>query len=88
MPRKLILAAALIAGTSYFFSDGVTTDGIGHLVWKGSGVGLLALWAALGARSADRMAARGWRSRSMRPPMSRSSSGWCRVRRRSSSGIC
>lgn len=53
MPRNLLFVAALIAGISYFFSDAVTTEGVGHLIWKGAGVGLLALWAATRARSAD-----------------------------------
>ncbi|MES2755485.1 MAG: lysoplasmalogenase family protein [Pseudomonadota bacterium] len=51
--HRLIFVAALIAGISYYFADAVTTDGVVHLIWKGSGVGLLALWAAIRARSFD-----------------------------------
>lgn len=53
MPSRLILTAALIAGISYYFADAVTTEGVGHLIWKGSGVGLLALWAASRAADSD-----------------------------------
>jgi uncharacterized membrane protein YhhN len=49
-PRNLLLLFAIIAGTSYFF----VRDGLGptvHLIWKGAGVGLLALWALSRARN-------------------------------------
>lgn len=52
MMRTILLIAALAAGTSYAFAD-LDGPGLAHLIWKGSGVGLLALWAAVGARSAD-----------------------------------
>lgn len=48
-----LFAAALIAGVSYFFADRLTAPGALHVVWKGAGVGLLALWAASNARSSD-----------------------------------
>lgn len=53
MPRIMLFIAALVAGISYLFSDALTTEGVGHLVWKGAGVGLLAAWAATRARSPD-----------------------------------
>lgn len=53
MAARSLFAAALIAGISYYFADAFTTAGPGHLVWKTAGVGLLALWAATQARSAD-----------------------------------
>ncbi len=53
LPR-LVLAASLIAGTSYLASAaGVTLAPAADLAWKGAGVGLLALYAALLARSLD-----------------------------------
>lgn len=52
MPRHMtIFAAALIAGTSYFWAPLWGVSGAALTVWKGAGVGLLALWAlASGAR--------------------------------------
>jgi uncharacterized membrane protein YhhN len=53
-PSRLVLLAAIVAGTTYvgswFIPDlppGAST------AWKGAGVGLLALWAALNARGLD-----------------------------------
>lgn len=53
MPRTLLFVAALIAGSSYAFADAVVADGAARVAWKGAGVGLLALWAASGARSGE-----------------------------------
>ena len=50
---NLVLLAALIAGTSYYFNHWLALAGPGEVVWKGSGVALLALWTALRARNAD-----------------------------------
>ena len=50
--RKLFIAA-LIAGASYFLADHLMGPGPGLIAWKGSGVGLLALWAAANARQFD-----------------------------------
>ena len=58
-PRSIvltgILAAALIAGASYFPASRLLADGWWITVWKGLGVGLLALWAGANARGP-----RGW----------------------------
>jgi uncharacterized membrane protein YhhN len=51
--RDLIFVAALIAGISYYWADGWLTDDWLLTAWKGKGVGLLALWAALRARNRD-----------------------------------
>ncbi|NIJ18518.1 putative membrane protein YhhN [Sphingomonas naasensis] len=48
-----IFLAALIAGASYYASHWTSLPPAAHAVWKGSGVGLLALWAATQARSTD-----------------------------------
>lgn len=46
-----IFIAALIAGTSYFWAFHALPEGALLTAWKGAGVGLLALWAAVrGAR--------------------------------------
>ncbi|WP_034159461.1 lysoplasmalogenase [Sphingomonas sp. ERG5] len=50
MSNRLLFTAALIAGTSYYFVDHVLAPGTAAIVWKGAGVGLLALWAATQAR--------------------------------------
>lgn len=52
---KLVLIAAIAAGVSYLAADRLV-DGAAHVIWKGAGVGLLAVYAALQARSSD-----GWR---------------------------
>lgn len=52
-PSHLLFAAALVAGFSYCFADHLIAPGTWHIVWKGAGVGLLALWAASVARSSD-----------------------------------
>jgi uncharacterized membrane protein YhhN len=50
---RLILIAAVIAGVSYFYVVGNQVPGPLGTIWKGAGVGLLALYAALQARSTD-----------------------------------
>lgn len=45
--------AAIIAGASYFFADRIGVEGDAAIVWKGAGVGLLAVWAATQARALD-----------------------------------
>jgi uncharacterized membrane protein YhhN len=49
----LLFAAALVAGASYTANHWLGLDGPAAIAWKGSGVGLLALWAALTVRTAD-----------------------------------
>lgn len=51
--HKSLFVAALVAGTSYYFADRLIAPGPLHIVWKGAGVTLLALWAALNGRSRD-----------------------------------
>ena len=43
---------AIVAGASYFVATRLLPDGVVLTAWKGLGVGLLAAWAALNARSA------------------------------------
>ena len=50
---RLVLIAAVIAGVSYLYVVGAHMSGPFATVWKGAGVGLLALYAALQARSTD-----------------------------------
>lgn len=53
LPR-IVLAASLVAGVSYLASSaGVRVDPTLDLVWKGAGVGLLAVYAGLRARTLD-----------------------------------
>lgn len=49
----LLLLLALLAGLSYWVATQVMVPAPMLIAWKGAGVGLLALWAALQARSAD-----------------------------------
>lgn len=51
--RFPLFAAALAAGTSFWLGDLLVAPGPLHIVWKGAGVGLLALWAASVARGRD-----------------------------------
>lgn len=44
-PIDLLFLAALIAGASYYADHWLALDGPSAIAWKGSGVGLLALWA-------------------------------------------
>jgi uncharacterized membrane protein YhhN len=48
-----IFVAAVIAGASYHATHWIALAPAADALWKGSGVGLLALWAATQARSAD-----------------------------------
>jgi uncharacterized membrane protein YhhN len=48
-----IFVAALLAGLSYWPGSGLALDPALLAAWKGTGVGLLALWAALRARNTD-----------------------------------
>jgi uncharacterized membrane protein YhhN len=48
-----IFAAALLAGVSFLGAHWLGVTGVLAIVWKGSGVALLALWCALQARSFD-----------------------------------
>lgn len=51
--RVLVLIAALGAGIGYYWAGGWAGDGWLHAISKGMAVALLALWAALHARSRD-----------------------------------
>jgi uncharacterized membrane protein YhhN len=50
---RLVLIAAIIGGVSYVAAWGLGLPAVADLAWKGSGVGLLAVYAALKARSLD-----------------------------------
>lgn len=50
---NFVLLAALIAGESFYLNHWLGLEGTGEIAWKGAGVGLLALWAALRARSVN-----------------------------------
>lgn len=50
---RLLFLAALVAGGSFYASHWIDVPFAAETAWKGSGVGLLALWAALQARSTD-----------------------------------
>jgi uncharacterized membrane protein YhhN len=52
-PARLALAAAVVGGVSYIASWNLPLSEAASLAWKGSGVGLLAVYAALKARSLD-----------------------------------
>ncbi len=49
----LILLAALLAGLSYWAATQIMEPSGLLIIWKGTGVGLLALWAAMQARNID-----------------------------------
>ncbi|MGJ3648766.1 lysoplasmalogenase family protein [Sphingomonas sp. GlSt437] len=53
MTRGLVLAAALLAGISYFVAWRLLPHGSLIIAWKGAGVGLLALWALLSAPGSE-----------------------------------
>jgi uncharacterized membrane protein YhhN len=53
MRHKLLYAAALIAGISFYLTHWVAVPMPWHAVWKGTGVTLLALWAARRAKGLD-----------------------------------
>lgn len=48
-----LFVAALIAGASYWLATELPVPALALIVWKGMGVGLLALWAARRARDTD-----------------------------------
>lgn len=50
---RLALAAAIVAGVSYLATDHLALPPAVSLAWKGAGVSLLTLYAALSARSMD-----------------------------------
>lgn len=50
---RLLLLAAIVAGVSYLASWGLHLPAAASTVWKGAGVGLLALYAASKAKSLD-----------------------------------
>jgi uncharacterized membrane protein YhhN len=50
---RLLFLAAVIAGTSYYAAHWITLPLAAEAVWKGAGVGLLALWAGVQARTTD-----------------------------------
>lgn len=53
MLHRLIFWAAIAAGATYLPATWLLPNGPMLVVWKGGGVALLALWAALRARSSD-----------------------------------
>lgn len=50
---RLVLAASVVAGVSYVWSWSLPLSEGASLAWKGAGVGLLAVYAALKARDLD-----------------------------------
>ncbi|MEP6786340.1 MAG: lysoplasmalogenase family protein [Sphingomonadales bacterium] len=50
---RAIFWAAIIAGITYFFARSTGVTGAALAAWKGAGVGLLALWCAMQAKSFD-----------------------------------
>ncbi len=50
---RVVLIAAVIAGVSYLYTVGAPHSGPLAMIWKGAGVSLLAVYAALQARSTD-----------------------------------
>ena len=48
-----LLILALLAGTSFWFVGQHTIPTLPWIAWKGAGVGLLTIWAALNARGRD-----------------------------------
>ena len=48
-----LLTLALLAGTSFWFVGQHTIPTLPWIAWKGAGVGLLTVWAALNARGRD-----------------------------------
>jgi len=53
MNTRLIFLLALLAGGSFYFTHWIWVADPWLWIWKGSGVGLLALWAGTQARSLD-----------------------------------
>ena len=56
LPAKLVLALAILGGVSFMLASRLALPEAGAIAWKGSGVALLALYAAMRARTPD-----GWR---------------------------
>lgn len=52
-PARWILIAALVGGVSYLASSSLPISAVASTAWKGSGVGLLALYAGWRARDRD-----------------------------------
>src|SRR5437868_1083811 len=52
-PANLVLAASVVAGVSYVASWGLDLSQVASLTWKGLGVGLLAVYAAMRAKDLD-----------------------------------
>lgn len=52
-PANLVLAASVVAGVSYIASEQLELSQALSLTWKGLGVGLLAVYAAMRAKSLD-----------------------------------
>lgn len=52
-PARWILIAALVGGVSYLVSSSLPISAVASTAWKGSGVGLLALYAGWRARDRD-----------------------------------
>ncbi|TGX56095.1 lysoplasmalogenase [Sphingomonas gei] len=50
---RLIFLTAFLAGGSYYATQWIAIAPAAHVAWKGSGVALLALWAATQARTVD-----------------------------------
>lgn len=50
---RIVLAASVVGGVSYMASWGLRLEPAAELAWKGTGVGFLALYAALKARDLD-----------------------------------
>ena len=48
-----VLIAAVAVGVSYVFADVSGAGGSAAILWKGAGVGLLAIWCAMQAREVD-----------------------------------
>jgi uncharacterized membrane protein YhhN len=53
LAARAALAAAVVGGVSYLVADHLALSTAVSLAWKGTGVGFLALYAALSARSVD-----------------------------------
>jgi uncharacterized membrane protein YhhN len=53
MATRAVFIAALIAGSSYLIAVASGLEGALAIVWKGAGVALLAVWAAMQAKSRD-----------------------------------
>ena len=50
---RALFVAALVAGASFLLARSLGVTGLSEVVWKGSGVALLALWCGANARTAD-----------------------------------